>query len=373
MLSMNESMLTADRYIGKQIISTTIFAVLILSGVFLLGNIFKEARPLFVGKHPSPYLILEFIFSVLPFSLMFTIPFSFLAAVMLVFGRLSADNELVGMRMAGRSLPRIALPVFGSAILLSFFCFWLNVKIAPEAKGNVKDLLIQAVQDDPNKFLDPGVVQTQLADKRIYVQSREGDMLFGVHIHDIGDESTAYGEKLYTYAERAHLDIDIDNEQLKLKLQDATIETVSRDGIHTPISVSAVNPVVFDFNLEKEKRIKASWMTNAEINQYLQDNPDLEQDKVIEFKNQITHRQSYSLACIAFALIGVPLGMSARRKESSSGFALSLVIGLGYFLFHIFANQVDAESANLATTLYWMPNVLALFLGIYLFRRARRR
>ncbi|WP_347440875.1 LptF/LptG family permease [Rubritalea sp.] len=370
---MHESMLTADRYIGKQIISTTIFAVLILSGVFLLGNIFKEARPLFVGQHPSPYLVLEFIFSVLPFSLMFTIPFSFLAAVMLVFGRLSADNELVGMRMAGRSLPRIALPVFGSALVLAIFCFWLNVKIAPEAKGNVKDLLIQAVQEDPNKFLDPGVVQTQLAEKRIYVQSREGDMLYGVHIHDIGDASTAYGEKLYTYAEKAHLDINIDKGQLQLKLQDATIETINKDGIHTPITVAAVNPVVFDFNLDNKKRIKASWMTNTEIKQYLKDNPDLEPDQVNKFKNQITHRQSYSCACIAFALIGVPLGMSARRKESSSGFALSLVIGLGYFLFHIFANQVDADSPDLATTLYWMPNALALVLGIYLFKRARRR
>lgn len=373
MLIITEPMLTADRYIGKQIISTTIFAVLILSGVFLLGNIFKEARPLFVGKHPSAYLVLEFIFSVLPFSLMFTIPFSFLAAVMLVFGRLSADNELVGMRMAGRSLPRIALPVFASAILLSGFCYWLNVKIAPEAKGNVKDLLIQAVKKDPNKFLDPGVVQTQLDDKRIYVQAREGNMLYGVHIHDIGDENTAYGEKLYTYAESAHLQIDIDKGQLQLKLQDATIETVGKDGIHTPVTVSAINPVIFDFSLEKKKRIKASWMTNAEIAQHLQDNPDLEPEKVTEFKNQITHRQSYSLACIAFALVGVPLGMSARRKESSSGFALSLVIGLGYFLFHIFADQVDAESGNLATILYWMPNVLALLLGIYLFRRARRR
>ncbi|MFT5881733.1 MAG: lipopolysaccharide export LptBFGC system permease protein LptF [Crocinitomicaceae bacterium] len=373
MLIMAEPMLTADRYIGKQIISTTIFAVLILSGVFLLGNIFKEARPLFVGKHPSPYLILEFIFSILPFSLMFTIPFSFLAAVMLVFGRLSADNELVGMRMAGRSLPRIALPVFASAILLSGFCYWLNVKIAPEAKVNVKELLIKAVKEDPNKFLDPGVVQTQLNGKRIYVRAREGDMLYGVHIHDIGDESTAYREKLYTYAESAHLDIDVTKGQLQLKLQDATIETVDKNGIHTPITVSAVNPVIFDFSLENKKRIKASWMTNAEISQYLQDNPNLEPEKVAEFKNQITHRQSYSLACIAFALVGVPLGMSSRRKESSSGFALSIAIGLGYFLFHIFAGKSDSDSGNLATILYWMPNILALILGIYLFLRARRK
>ncbi len=366
-------MLTADRYIGKQIISTTLFAVLILSGIFLLGNIFKETRPLFVGKHLSPYLVLEFIISVLPFSLMFTIPFSFLAAVILVFGRLSADNELVGMRMSGRSLPRIALPVFVTAGLLSVFCFWLNVQIAPQAKGNVKDLLIQAVQEDPNKFLDPGIVQTQLDDKRIYVRAREGDILYGVHIHDIGDESTNYAEKLYTYAEKAHLAIDLKKGQLQLKLENAIVETVDKDGIHTPISVAAVNPVIFDFNTEKKKRVRASYMTNAEISEYLATTPNLDLEKVVKFQRQITHRQSYSLACLAFALIGVPLGITARRKESSSGLTLSLAIGLGYFLFHIFANQSDEYSGNVATILYWLPNALALILGVFLFHRARRR
>lgn len=366
-------MLTADRYIGRQIISTTLFAVLILSGVFLLGNIFKEARPLFVGQHPSPFLVLEFIVSVLPFSLMFTIPFSFLAAVMLVFGRLSSDNELVGMRMAGRSLPRIAIPVFVIAFALSSLCFWLNVQIAPLAKGNVKDLLIQAVQDDPNKFLDPGVVQTQLDDKRIYVTEREGDILYGVHIHDIGDHTNNYKERLYTFAEKAHLAIDIDKGQLQLRLENATIESIDKNGIHTPITVAAVNPVIFDFNLEKKRGVKASSMTNSEISAYLDAHPELDAEAKAKFKNQITHRQSYSLACLAFALVGVPLGMTARRKESSSGFALSLAIGLGYFLFHIFANQSDSDSAQLATILYWLPNALALLIGIYLFKRARRR
>lgn len=366
-------MLTADRYIGKQLIRTTLFAVLILSGVFLLGNIFKEARPLFVGKHPSPYLILEFIISVLPFSLMFTIPFSFLAAVMLVFGRLSADNEIVGMRMAGRSLPRIAAPVFLIAALLSAFCLWLNVKVAPEAKSNVTDLLITAVQQDPNKFLDPGVVQTQLDDKRIYVRAREGDNLYGVHIHDIGDESTQFGEKLYTYAEKANLAIDLEAGNLQLKLEDATIEMVNKNGQRTPISVSAVNPVVFDFDTEKKKRIKASYMTNSEISTYLKENPLLDREKASDFRNEITHRQSYSLACLAFALIGVPLGIGSRRKESSSGFMLSLAIGLGYFLFHIFAKKSDTDASDLATTLYWLPNILAVFIGVFLFRRARKR
>lgn len=364
-------MRTFDRYIGKQILSTTIYSVLMLSGVFLLGNIFKEARPLFVGQHPSPYLILEFILNIFPFSLIFTVPFSFLASIMIVFGRLSTDNEIIGMRMAGHSLPRIAVPVFACALLLSGFCFWLNIEVAPKSKGRVQSLLVAAVKEDPNKFLDPGVVQTQLANKRIYVEKRIDDILYGVHIHDIGDESTNYSEKLYTFAERAELEVDLDAGKLQLKLEDATLDTINDDGIHTPIKVDAINPVIFDFNINKGRSVSPVSMSNSEIHAYLEANPQLEPEVRYPFDREITYRRSYSLACVAFSLIGIPLGITSRRKENSNGFMLSLAVGLGYFLFHIFAHKSDVNSRDTATLLYWAPNLLALVIGCFLFYRKR--
>lgn len=367
-------MLKFDRYIAKNIIITTLFAVVILSGVFLLGNVFKEARPLFVGKHPSPWLVLEFIFSVLPFSLMFTIPFSFLAAVMLVFGRLSADNEIVSMRMAGMSLPRIAAPVFVIALVLSAFCFWLNVEIAPSSKARIKSLLIEAVKEDPNKFLDPGVVQTQLKDQRIYVRDRKGDVLYGVHIHDIGDESNNHQAKSYTYAESAIIYVDKENNQIQLKLKNAVrIGDDSKTNTKIPISIGELDPVLFDFKMEEKKQIKASAMTNNEIQSYLATNPPLEPKKKAEFSNTVTSRQSFSLACLAFALVGIPLGINSRRRETSTGFALSMGIGMSYFLFHIFAGQIKSDTSHTATILFWLPNILALILGIWLFKKARSK
>ena len=396
-----------DRYIAKNLLITTLFAVAILSGVFLLGNIFKEARPLFVGKHPSPFLILEFIFSVLPYSLLFTIPFSFLAAVMLVFGRLSADNEILSMRMSGRSLPRIALPVFVVASIFSGFCFWLNAEVSPKAKARVKTLLIDAVKEDPNKFLDPGVVQTQLADKRIYVRERAKkngeDILYGLHIHDISEFGEKHKDdvnkaqkdgklsaensdadieevkkitgasKFYVYAESAKLEVDLKNSQIKLKLNNAFVIQSDENGIKTPITIGEVDPVIFSFDNKRKRRVKASAMTNNEIRAYLSEHPDLKTKDRAKFVHAITSRQSFSLACLAFAIVGVPLGIGAKRKDSSTGFVLSILIGLGYFLFHIFASQIEDDTSTVSTILFWLPNILALIIGVWLFRRFRSK
>jgi lipopolysaccharide export system permease protein len=339
----------------------------------MLGNIFKEARPLFVGKHPSPLLVLEFILSVLPFSLMFTIPFSFLAAVMLVFGRLSADNEILSMRMSGQSLARIALPVFVVAAILSGFCFWLNVEVAPHAKARVKTLLFEAVKEDPNKFLDPGVVQTQLKDKRIYVRDRKGNTLYGLHIHDVAALDKSFASNFYIYAESALIYVDMETSQIKLKLQSTFALMEDSNGTKIPITVEDVDPVLFSFDDQKKRRMKASAMTNEEIRTYLATDPEISAKDRAKLSNAVTSRQSFSFACLAFALIGVPLGIGARRKDTSTGFILSMAIGMCYFLFHIFAGQIEDDSSDLSTILFWLPNALALIIGLWLFRRARSK
>ena len=63
-----------DRYIAKQIILGTIYAVFVLSMVLVMGNLFKQARPLLVEQAAPLSLVIRFVINVLPFSLMFTIP-----------------------------------------------------------------------------------------------------------------------------------------------------------------------------------------------------------------------------------------------------------------------------------------------------------
>src|SRR5690606_1454323 len=58
----------------------------------------------------------------------------------------------------------------------------------------------------------------------------------------------------------------------------------------------------------------------------------------LEVKVELNKRFSVSMACIAFALIAVPMGITAHRKETSIGFALSLVIAFTYFFFIILAD-----------------------------------
>src|SRR3954453_23809099 len=121
-----------DRYVFGQVLVTSLFAIAVLSVVLVLGNIFKQLLELLVN-HDAPFdLILSVIAYLLPFSLTFTIPWGFLTAVLLVFGKMSAENELIALRSSGVSIPRISVLVFVIGLGCVATCLWINLIVAPQ-------------------------------------------------------------------------------------------------------------------------------------------------------------------------------------------------------------------------------------------------
>ena len=112
-----------DRYICWQVLYGTIFGVSLLTAVLILGQLFQKIRPLLVEQAAPLELIGQFILLIVPYSLMFTLPWGFLVATLLSFGRLSRHSELLSLRMAGLSLTRVALPTLLMGAGLSFFCW----------------------------------------------------------------------------------------------------------------------------------------------------------------------------------------------------------------------------------------------------------
>ncbi len=86
-------------------------------------------------------------------------------------------------------------------------------------------------------------------------------------------------------------------------------------------------------------------------------------------RTEISKRFSFPFSCLAFALIGVPLGITAHRRETSMGYLMSLVVALFYFLFIIVSDTLRGNSQVHPELLVWFPNVLFLAIGAFLFRR----
>ena len=64
----------SDRYIGRQVLTGTVYAVMVLGIVLVLGNLFKQIQPLLVDQKAPIALVIRFVIGVLPLSLMYTDP-----------------------------------------------------------------------------------------------------------------------------------------------------------------------------------------------------------------------------------------------------------------------------------------------------------
>ena len=367
----------SDRYVTRQVVATALYAVLILSVVLVLGNLFKEINELLV-KRGAPITFLGiFILKLLPVSLIFTIPWGFLAAVILVFGRLSSDQEINSLRSAGLSLYRIATPVFAVGLGLSLLCLWLNATVSPRSKGDLKMMLYENLKNDPLRLLDPGVVQSRLKGQRIYIESRNPDQSFqGFHAYELGDEESGPWPTAYLYSnEVASIAPDTEVEKLELKLSGVWIESRDEKGNLQHAPAGKIEPWVLPLEVRRPANIiKADRLDNGQIGEFLANPPEsLTESQKIQLDAERTRRISFSFAPLALAIVGLPLGLSARRKETSSGSGISLGVAVGYFLFFIIADETKGSNLFLTRVLMWSPNLICLALGIFLFRRATKR
>lgn len=414
----------SDRYIGRQVLGGTLFAILLLSTILIMGSLFQNLRMLIVELGAPLSIIGEFMLAAIPFSLIYTIPWAFLSAVLLVFGRLSSDNELTGFRIAGMSLQRLSLPVFALGFALSALCLWLNLEVAPKAKQTSKFIATRAFFMDPRSVLSAAAEQDGLArfeeglkGVKAYIEKSDGSNMEGLHLFKAHDPNNPESTDIYVHAMKAQAVIDTEKKEFRLHLYDARFETTGppdatgAPGLPKIILAKESVPVVLPFTPRPEKSDPAT-MSIAEIRNaivelrekqrlvvekvgllkleiaglkeegerakpLLEDKmATLQRSQAVDwtyfipnYEGEIHRRYASSLACLSFAFIGIPLGIKARRKDTSTGLVLALLIGAAYFV----SGMIGGKTTNGLLLAAWGPNVVCVLLGLYLLRRARFR
>jgi lipopolysaccharide export LptBFGC system permease protein LptF len=362
----------SDRYIGKQVLQGTVYAVLVLGVVLVLGKLFREIQPLLVDKKAPLGLVVRFVINVLPLSLMYTIPWGFLSAVLMVFGRLSTHHEITSFRVAGLSLVRLSVPVFVIGAGLSALSLWLNINVVPHSRASMWQLIYDQAKRDPDSLLKPGVVQGDFRgdgedQQKLLIEGKNGDWVEGFHCYVLPKSREQGGAMTYIHASKAALAVDSVNSQLRVKLEDAYFESRNAKGEVQIMTAKQVEPLVID--LKNPRKPKANAMTNEQILTEIRTDPTLSFDKKVKMRTEMMTRYSLSMACLSFAFVAVPLGLQSRRRDTSLGLVYSLLIGTGYFLMTMLADQFKTDTA--ATAMLWSPNVVCVLLGLILFRRAR--
>lgn len=368
-----------DRYIGRQILLSAFFAVVVLSVVLVLGNIFKHILSQLMDRPDLDIgFVVELLLNVLPFSLAITIPWGFLTAILLVFGRLSADNELVSLRMAGLSMPRICLSVVLLGIVFTGLCGWIKLQVEPDARARLEsmlpDMLYNLASENPMGLFTDQQVMDEIPGYLIYAH-RESDHLTHFEMAVLDRFSRP---EIFVTAERVEVKVDPDSEEpaMLMEFQNAHFEhsdVGSKVDEVRPFFASRSTMSVSLSELRRTRdRLKPEVLRVSELTE-LMHAEDIKPGERSSIRTEISMRYSFALACLTLGLIGVPFAITAQRRESSVGFAMSLFIGITYFLLMTIVEMVREKENLYPHILAWLPNVVFIAIGFVLFRRLTRK
>jgi lipopolysaccharide export system permease protein len=365
-----------DRYLSRQILGTVIWAVSLLTMILVLGNVLRDLLSLLLSHQVPITYILTFIAYLLPFSLTYSIPWGVLVAVLLVFGKLSSENELVAFRANGVGMPRICFPVFAIAIVFLGICLWINLYAAPIAEVKLRSAAFDLASNDPLALFGSDEVIDQFPNRKIYVGKKEGSTLQDLYIFEMNAQNLP---TRVIYARRGTLEVDKKNEQILLHVYDARYEERDKSALddlkkmrHGITMREGVLPISLEELLRKARNNeRPNELTLDQLRHALKQSKDKEDDAA--YRTEVSKRFSNAMAVFTFVLVGIPLAVTAQRKETSVGIALSLVVAFSYFIIIVLTDNVKHKPALHPEYLIWLPNILYLALGGTLFFRLARR
>jgi LPS export ABC transporter permease LptF/LPS export ABC transporter permease LptG len=356
-----------DRYIWKELVFPFMLGLFVFTFLLLLDKIF-DLTDLIINKGVPVYLVLLLLAYILPAFLVLTIPIGLLLAILVAFGRLSSDMEVVALKASGVSPLRLLRPVLLFALGVAGLTGYLMVEAVPRANYAFKSLIFDILRTQASVGIKERVFNDTFGNFVIYVEEIAPDQIALRNVF-VADERNPEELRVVTAREGRLLSDEV-NRRVTLRLLDGTVHETAPRSFQKyrqvmfrlyDLTLTLENPLVRAGEAPKGDRE----MTMAELQQSVVEavqaggspNP---------FQVEIHKKYAIPTACLVFALIGLPLGIRAHRGGRWTAFVLLLPIVLFYYVFLTVGEQFGDAGRIPPWVAMWTPNILAASLGLYL-------
>ena len=123
-----------ERYILREFLSSFLIAIGVITGILFIGSSFK----LLSSVHGLDLVsIIEVSPLILPYVIIHAMPLAALIGSLNAYCRLSADREIMAMKLTGVSFTRLITPILFIGVLLSFLSLTTNNHLAPYCRNQL--------------------------------------------------------------------------------------------------------------------------------------------------------------------------------------------------------------------------------------------
>jgi lipopolysaccharide export system permease protein len=390
------------RMILIELIKVFSMALVALTGIILLAGVISEAMKNGFG----PMQILGIIPLLLPSLLPYTVPTTTLFATCIVYGRLSADNEILALKAAGAHIIHVIWPALLLGIVTGVITMIFYLDVIPYTGYQLRSHVITDVEEFLYMMLRrDGHIKHPRLSVEIHVNNVNARKLEGAIFKK---KSSDGGFDVIAYAKEAELRVDMAHKQILIDMRQCNI--VQRDGgvgyveskiwpvdlppdfIGSSIKTRAMDMTwseLFEFydkalheKLDYDQRIQLYLAQNNLNPEAKDDDPGLRSleaerqyrvDQMNSIQAEWQMRPALALGCLCFALVGCPVGIWFSKSDYLSAFItcfLPIVIIYYPLMFCMY------DMGRVGKIPPWLgiynADLLMLVAGVILFRRLAR-
>lgn len=353
-------------YIIREISSLFLLGIVIFTLVLLMGRLISLTD--MVVTHGVPLAdVSRMILYLIPSFLVFTIPMAFLLAVLLAFGRLSADNEIVVIKASGVSLSQMLPPVIFCALVAVLLALGASTIGAPWGNSAFKELTFQVLKNNLTATIREKTFWEDIPGVVMYTDhyDEQSQTLNGVIIHD----GRSPDLPMTIFARDGVVSSEPGSQALQMSLHNGSIHMAGADGLYRLVHFGEYIMSIGEKGNGAVISRNEQDMLLSELQSQIDDPGTLAKNRlkaVVEFQSRFT----FPFTSLVFAIIAVPLGIQNRRAGKSGGFTTSISIILAYYVLMSIVRTLAERGIAPPVLLLWIPNLIFFCMGWFFLRRA---
>jgi lipopolysaccharide export system permease protein len=368
-----------QRHIFKSVLFTCLVAAGVFAFVLIVGNALKDLLGYLLAGQLSLEAFLKLSALLVPYVAGHALPVGMLTGVLLVLGRMSAQQEITAMRAAGLGLGFVARPILLIAVAGVVASLALNFYYMPQARSLYRRTVTDSVRQNPLSMIVEKTFIRDFPGFVVYAGSKKGGELRDIWLWRLDKEKRVTE---FLRAKTGQVAYDEDANVMKVVLRETFSDRrnpkspeifTNTDG-QVSMGEAAVDIPLGNLFGGQTMVQKPSLLT---LDQLLARKAQLARDHATPMERMrvavaLNEKAAGSLMILAFALMAIPLGIKVSRKETLANLGVALLLALSYYFLVVMVGWLDRSPALRPDLWLWLPPVLFISVGVWLYRRVER-
>ena len=292
----------------------------------------------------------------LPQFLSVTLPIAVVITVVIVLVRLSNDLELTAMGASGLSPWQLTVPVATFGLVTTILDLGITLWMQPAGYAAYEEETLKLLRSQTAKTIRPGVLNYDFPGKVLYVESKSpNEELEGIFISD----TELRPSSMVSLSSKGQLLIREKEQDILLQLKQGTMHFGNAEGGYRTMDFEEFQYQFRPPQLHGSPNRKVWGVSTMDLIQA--DEYFGEQTRQRELQLRLTT----PMACLAFALAALNIGMVDPRRGRSNAYLQALALIVIHYILWSFSKELTIGKEPMKAVVLWIPPILIGLWGVY--------